>query len=311
MERERGFITKMLDTLTSTDKLVDLAGGVIVFSIRLMIALLVFIILRKLIDKIIDKYSEFNNKDNKSLHTFSRSMLKLSLNFVVIMIALLILGVKETAFVGLLGGAGLGIALALKDTLANFAGGVILILFKAYEIGDFIEIDGQKGTVHEINVFATIMNTVDNKRILVPNGLAAGNQIINYTKNKMRRVDILFGISYGADFREAIVILNDIADKHELINQSVERKIRLKELGDSSVNITFRVWCKSSDYWEVYYDVMEETKLRFDESGIGIPFPQMDVHLHKIDEEVEKKIRDEDQNIVTKEFQEIKGVEEK
>ncbi|MGB6128155.1 MAG: mechanosensitive ion channel domain-containing protein [Psychrilyobacter sp.] len=287
MTKTNTFFKKIYELLTNTDRFAELTETIILFSLRAIAAVLVFLIFRKIINILMKKYEKFDRKDsNKSLHTFSRSMLRLTLNFIAIMIALLIIGVKQTAFVGLLGGAGLGIGLALKDTLANFAGGVILIIFKAYEIGDFIEIDGQSGSVHEINVFATTLNTIDNKRILVPNGLATSHQIINYTKNKTRRVDLLFGISYNDDFKKAIKILTDLAEAHPQILQKIDKTIRLRELGDSSVNITFRVWCKSSDYWSVYYDIMESAKLKFDESGISIPFPQMDVHMHKTEKEI-------------------------
>lgn len=287
MTEKNTFLKKIYELLTNTDRFAGLVEQIILFSIRAIIAVLVFLVFRKIIDTLMKKYEQLDQKDsNKSLHTFSRSILRLSLNFIAIMIALLIVGVKQTAFVGLLGGAGLGIGLALKDTLANFAGGVILIIFKAYEIGDFIEIDGQSGSVHEINVFATTLNTIDNKRILVPNGLATSHQIINYTKNKMRRVDLLFGISYNDDFKKAIKILTEIAESHPQISQRIDKTIRLRELADSSVNITFRVWCKSEDYWGVYYDIMESAKLRFDEDGISIPFPQMDVHMHNPNKEI-------------------------
>jgi len=287
MTKTNTFFNKIYELLTDTNRFAELTEKIILFSLRAVIAVLVFLISRKIIDILMKKYEKLDRKDsNKSLHTFSRSILRLSLNFIAIMIALLIIGVKQTAFVGLLGGAGLGIGLALKDTLANFAGGVILIIFKAYEIGDFIEIDGQSGSVHEINVFATTLNTIDNKRILVPNGLATSHQIINYTKNKMRRVDLLFGISYTDDFKKAIKILTEIAEAHPQISQKIDKIIRLRELGDSSVNITFRAWCKSEDYWGVYYDIMESAKLKFDENGISIPFPQMDVHMHKTEKDI-------------------------
>ena len=282
MEEKNTFLIKIYELLTNTDRFAGLVEKIILFSIRAIIAVLVFIIFRKIINILMKKYEQLDKKDsNKSLHTFSISIFRLTLNFIAIMISLLIMGVKQTAFIGLLGGAGLGIGLAMKDTLANFAGGVILIIFKAYEIGDFIEIDGQRGSVHEINVFATTLNTIDNKRVLVPNGLATSHQIINYTKNKMRRVDLLFGISYDDDFKKAIKILTEIAESHPKISQKIEKTIRLRELGDSSVNLTFRVWCKSEDYWEIYYDVMESAKIKFDENSISIPFPQMDVHMNR------------------------------
>jgi small conductance mechanosensitive channel len=277
-------LNKIYDLLIDSDRFAEIIEKIILFSIRLIIAVLIFIVLRKIINIGMKKYEQLDREaSSKSLHTFSISIFRMTLNFIAIMIGLLIVGVKQTAFIGLLGGAGLGIALALKDTLANFAGGIILIVFRAYEIGDYIEINGQGGSVHEINVFATKLNTPDNKRILVPNGLASSNQIINYSKNKMRRVEHLFGISYNDDFKKALKILNDIAETHPKISQKIDKIIRLRELGNSSVNLTFRVWCKSEDYWAVYYDVLEEVKTKFDENDISIPFPQMDVHINKVE----------------------------
>ena len=284
MIEKENFFNKIYDLLIDVDKIAEVVEKFILFSIRVIVAILVFIILRKIINVVMKKYEELDRAaSSKSLHTFSISIFRMTLNFIAIMIALLIIGVKQAAFIGLLGGAGLGIALALKDTLANFAGGIILIVFRAYEIGDYIEIDGQGGSVHEINVFATKLNTPDNKRILVPNGLASSNKIINYSKNKMRRVEHLIGISYEDDFRKAIKILNDIAEAHPKISQKIDKTIRLRELGNSSVNLTFRVWCKSEDYWSVYYDVLEEVKTKFDENNISIPFPQMDIHMNRIE----------------------------
>lgn len=284
MIEKENFFNKIYDLLIDVDKIAEVVEKFILFSIRVIVAILVFIILRKIINVVMKKYEELDRAaSSKSLHTFSMSIFRMTLNFIAIMISLLIIGVKQTAFIGLLGGAGLGIALALKDTLANFAGGIILIVFRAYEIGDYIEIDGQGGSVHEINVFATKLNTPDNKRILVPNGLASSNKIINYSKNKMRRVEHLIGISYEDDFRKAIKILNDIAEAHPKISQKIDKIIRLRELGNSSVNLTFRVWCKSEDYWTVYYDVLEEVKTKFDENNISIPFPQMDIHMNRIE----------------------------
>ena len=284
MIEKENFFNKIYDLLIDVDKIAEVVEKFILFSIRLIVAILVFIILRKIINAVMKKYEKLDREaSSKSLHTFSISIFRMTLNFIAIMISLLIIGVKQAAFIGLLGGAGLGIALALKDTLANFAGGIILIVFRAYEIGDYIEIDGQGGSVHEINVFATKLNTPDNKRILVPNGLASSNKIINYSKNKMRRVEHLIGISYEDDFRKAIKILNDIAEAHPKISQKIDKTIRLRELGNSSVNLTFRVWCKSEDYWSVYYDVLEEVKTKFDENNISIPFPQMDIHMNRIE----------------------------
>ena len=273
-------LQRVYDLLLTPERVSKLIELTIIFSIRLIVAILIFFLLRKLVDILLKRTEKLNSKSkNKSVVTFSRSILRLTLNFIIIMIVLMVMGVKGTAFAGLLGGAGLGIGLAMKDTLSNFAGGMILIIFKAYDVGDFVEIDGQRGEVTGISVFATTMNTRDNKRIQIPNGLVTNTHIINYTRNKVRRVDILFGIAYEADFRQAVEILTKVAENHPMIYKTIEKTIRLKELGDSSVNITFRVWCKADNYWDVYYDVMEEVKTRFDEEGISIPFPQMDVHV--------------------------------
>ncbi|MCK5780210.1 MAG: mechanosensitive ion channel [Psychrilyobacter sp.] len=289
IENNNGFLSKLYQFFTSSDQIKQFAESSFVFLIKIFIALILFYILRYLMNFFINRYDNLKkHSTNKSLHTFSRSILRMTLNFVILMICLMVLGVKGAAFAGLLGGAGLGIGLALKDTLSNFAGGMILIIFKAYDVGDLIEIDGQIGEVQGINVFATTLNTRDNRKILIPNGLVTSTHILNYNRNKIRRVDMLFGIAYEADFREGISILTKIAESHPKIIQKIDKTIRLRELGDSSVNLVFRVWCKSTDYWDVYYDVMEAAKTEFDINGISIPFPQMDVHLHTNPENVEK-----------------------
>ena len=173
----------------------------------------------------------------------------------------------------------MGIGFALKDTLANFAGGLILLFFKPYKTGDFIEVSGKSGEVQGITVFSTELNTIDNKRIIVPNGILVANDITNYTKNKVRRVEILFGIGYKDDFRKAIEVLEGVATSQEKILQTIEKTIRVKTLGDSSVNILYRVWCRGDDYWDVYYDSIELAKESFDREGISIPFPQRDIHI--------------------------------
>ncbi|MGL5578763.1 MAG: mechanosensitive ion channel family protein, partial [Fusobacteriaceae bacterium] len=172
------------------------------------------------------------------------------------------------------------------DVLANFSGGVIILVFKPYKIGDFIEVGDKTGEVESISIFSTELNTIDNKKVFVPNGGIVMNHITNYSANKVRRVEIIFGIAYSDDFRKAIEILNTIADSHEKILHTVGKTIRVKELGNSSVNILYRVWCKNEDYWTVHFDSTEMAKEAFDRVGITIPFPQMDVHL--VEEKDEK-----------------------
>jgi len=290
-DNKDNFLHNLYDFFTNSQQITKFSEIFFVFFIKLFLAIILFYILRYVMNFFLNRYDNLQKKTpNKSLHTFSRSILRMTLNFVIIMICLMVLGVKGAAFAGLLGGAGLGIGLALKDTLSNFASGMILIIFKAYDVGDLIEIDGQIGEVQGISVFATTLNTRDNKKILIPNGLIAGTHILNYNRNKIRRVDLLFGIAYEADFRVGISILTKIAESHPKIIQRKEKTIRLRELGDSSVNLVFRVWCKSVDYWDVYYDVMEAAKTEFDANGISIPFPQMDVHLHTTAQNIENNI---------------------
>ena len=220
-------------------------------------------------------------KIEKSLIVFIVSVYKVLSYLILISIAFRILGINEASLATILGAAGVGIGFAAKDILGNFAGGLIILMFKPYKISDFIDIDGKNGEVQGISIFATEMNTVDNKKIIVPNGKIITTSIINYTANKVRRVEIEFGISYKSDFRKAIKLLSEISSNHDKVLQQIEKTIRVKSLSDSSVIILYRIWCKKEDYWDVYYDSIELAKDMFEREGIEIPFPQMDVHLKR------------------------------
>ena len=189
-------------------------------------------------------------------------------------------GVEMTSFIAVLGAAGLAVGLALQGTLQNFAGGVIILLFKPYKVGDYIETQGYAGTVKEIQIFTTIMHTPDNKVIIIPNSPIATGSLINYSAQETRRVDFTFGIGYGDDIEKAKKVLNNILDKHEKVMKDPLPFVRVVELADSSVNFAVRAWAKSADYWDVYLDVTEAVKKSFDKEGISIPFPQSDVHIY-------------------------------
>jgi small conductance mechanosensitive channel len=222
----------------------------------------------------------FQKKDiEPSLQTFLRSLISILIKVMVIITALYQLGIEMTSFVALLGAAGLAIGMAFSGTLSNFAGGVIILLFKPYRVGDFIQTQGETGIVKEILIFNTIMNTTDNKRIILPNGAIANGNITNFTMEKMRRVDFSYGIAYGDDFKVARDTLMRFIKEDDRILNEPEPFVALGSLGDSSVNITVRVWTSTENYWPVFFAMNERVYTEFSEHGLHIPFPQMDVHL--------------------------------
>jgi len=199
----------------------------------------------------------------------------------VILAALGKLGVQTTSFVAIVGAAGLAIGLALQGALANFAAGVLMLIFKPFKVGDYVEGGGTAGVVEEIQIFTTKLKTPDNKLIIVPNAKMTGDNITNYSAKEIRRVDFVFGVGYGDDIDKVKKVLEDVLSKEERILKDPPITIGLIELGDSSVNFAVRPWVKTSDYWGVYFDVNEAMKKRFDAEGITIPFPQRDIHMYQ------------------------------
>ena len=199
----------------------------------------------------------------------------------VILAALGKLGVQTTSFVAIVGAAGLAIGLALQGALANFAAGVLMLIFKPFKVGDYVEGGGTAGVVEEIQIFTTKLKTPDNKLIIVPNAKMTGDNITNYSAKEIRRVDFVFGVSYGDDIDKVKSVVEDVLSKEGRILKDPPVTIGLVELGDSSVNFAVRPWVKTTDYWSVYFDVNEAMKKRFDAEGISIPFPQRDVHMYQ------------------------------
>lgn len=193
------------------------------------------------------------------------------------------LGMQTTSLVAIVGAAGLAVGLALKDSLGNFASGVMLILFRPFKVGDYVEAGGTGGTVTEIRIFATLFTTPDNKVITVPNGSIMSDNITNYSAMPTRRVDMVFGVSYDANLAKVRQVLQELLDKDDRVLPEPAPVIVVGELADSSVNFLVRPWVNSGDYWPLKWDFTEAVKNRFDEEGIGIPFPQMDVHLDKVE----------------------------
>jgi len=273
----------MFDQL-SADKLQNLIETyVIPWGISGAQALVVFIIGKWLVAKISILVGKAlsRSKMDEMLIDFTQSLLNWALLLVVIIAALSQLGIDTTSLIALLGAAGLAIGLALKDSLSNFAAGVMLLVFRPFKLGDFISAAGIEGSVEKIHVFTTTVLTPDNKESIVPNSAIYGGVITNYSARANRRVDMVFGIGYGDDIKKAKDVLMNIITSHDKILADPAPLVALSELGDSSVNFTVRGWCKTADYWDVYFDCHEQVKLAFDEAGISIPFPQMDVHMDK------------------------------
>ena len=255
------------------------------YGLKIVGALVIFIVgkwvakwVQGLIVKLMNK-----NKIDATLVTFTESIVYIVLMIVVILAALNSLGVNTTSFAAILAAAGLAIGLALQGTLGNIGSGILLISFRPFSVGDVISVSGETGKVAAISMFATILHTPDNKVIIIPNAAITSGNITNFTANETRRLDLTFGIGYGDDLKLAKSVLEDIIRSDARVLADPAPFVGVKELGDSSVNFAFRPWVKSEDYWDVHFDMMEKVKLTFDEKGISIPYPQMDIHLNKID----------------------------
>lgn len=250
---------------------------------KILLALIIFIIGRLVAKGIVRVTAKVlgRSKLDTMIVGFITSILGAVLLLIVIIAALEPLGVDTTSLVALIGAAGLAIGLALQDSLKNFAAGFMLILFRPFKEGDFIEAAGVKGVAEKVSILTTIMRTVDNREIIVPNGNIFGNNIINFSARDTRRVDLVFGIGYDADLKLAKQLLCEMLEADERVLKDPAYVVAVSELADSSVNFVVRPWVKSSDYWDFHFDMQERVKLRFDEAGISIPFPQMDVHLQQ------------------------------
>jgi small conductance mechanosensitive channel len=254
--------------------------------VDIVIALAIFFVGRWVIKQLIKVLERVLRKSSVDdmLVNFIGSIANVVLLLFVIVASLNQLGVDTTSLIALLGAAGLAIGLSLQDSLKNFAAGVMLIIFKPFREGDFVEAAGVSAVVEKIQIFNSVMRTGDNREVIVPNGAIYSGVIINYSARDTRRVDMVFGIGYDDDLRKAKAVLTEIIEADERILKDPAPVIAVSELADSSVNFVVRPWVNSADYWAVLWETTEAVKLRFDEEGISIPYPQMDVHLHKQEE---------------------------
>ncbi len=216
-----------------------------------------------------------------SLQGFLRSIISILLKTLLFISVMGMVGIEATSFIAIIGAAGLAVGLALQGTLQNFAGGVMILLFKPYKVGDFVEGAGHMGVVKEIKIFTTILNTPDNKLIIIPNAQLSNSSLTNYSAMETRRVDFTFGIAYGDDFDKAREVLTALINADDRILKDPEPFIALSALADSSVNIVVRVWTAGADYWGVFFDMNEKVYKTFGQHGLNFPFPQLDVHLEK------------------------------
>lgn len=265
-------------------KLYQENNAVIVGYFLQFIAAIVIFYVGRIVAKVVKRLIEralLARHIDKAVVSFMASIVYAILLIATVLMALSQVGVETTSFIAILGAAGLAIGLALQGSLANFASGILIILFRPFKSGDYIDAGGVSGTVDKIEIFQTIMTTPDNKRVIVPNAKITGGPITNYSAEATRRVDILVGIAYDADLRLAKKLLEEIINADERVLPAPKPLIAVAALADSSVNIHVRPWVNAADYWGMYWDTLEKIKLTFDEHGIGIPFPQMDVHIKK------------------------------
>jgi small conductance mechanosensitive channel len=254
------------------------------YGIQLLLAIVVYIAGNFIIKKVLKLVALALTKKEVevTLHQFLLSILGTLLKAIQIIVFASMIGIQTASLIAVLGAAGLAVGLALQGSLANFAGGVLILLFRPFKNGDAIRAQGYVGSVEEIQIFNTILKTFDNQRIIIPNGLLSNGCVTNINVNGTRRVDMVFGISYDDDITQAKTLLRSLieADERVLKDQAVD--IWVGEHGDSSVNLFVRPWAKAEDYWGIYFDMMEKVKVEFDKAGLSIPYPQQDVHMHQV-----------------------------
>jgi len=255
------------------------------YGVQLILALAIFIVGKwvvKRIASIVQRILAKNNVDPAIEH-FVSSLVSWTLLFFVVIASLGQLGIQTASFVAILGAAGLAVGLALQGSLANFAAGVLILIFRPFKVGDFIEVAGVSGVVQKIQIFTTELHSPDNKKIIVPNGGVISGNITNYSANETRRVDMVFGIGYSDDIDAAKAVLQSVVASEPRVLREPAPTIAVVELADSSVNLVCRPWVNTADYWDVYFNITEAAKKALDAQGISIPFPQRDIHIHNAD----------------------------
>lgn len=248
-------------------------------GLTLLYALVVLFIGLKVIRhlvKMIDMAFQKSTMD-KTVRLFLESLIRMALKVVLLITVASMLGVEMTTFITLFGAMGLAVGLALQGSLSNFAGGVLILVLKPFVVDDYIDGGGHSGIVTRITIFYTYLTTLDNKQIVIPNGILSNGSIINYSANDTRRVDLVFGVGYESSTEQVKALIHQVIQDHELIMDMPEPFVRMSSHGDSAIEFTVRVWCKATDYWAVHFDLMERVKASFDANNINIPYPHVQV----------------------------------
>ncbi|WP_291255754.1 mechanosensitive ion channel family protein [Fusobacterium sp.] len=280
----KNFFSEVLEKLTNKTYLVDLTVGWIFFIIKVIACVVIYYIALRFIRKLLPLLDRATSKENvnKSLGSFLRSIFNVGMHALLITICLLVLGVKESSLFAFFGTLGIGVGLALKDNLSNLAGGIIILIFKSYCVGDEVKIAGEVGYIHEIDVFFTSIRTHNGDIVMVPNGMVVSNKLINYNKTPTRRLKLIIGVDYNCNLDVARKALEDILNKNQYVLKEPKPYTHVDSYGDSSINIALKGWIPNEHYWKVYKETLNEIKPALDAVNISIPFPQMDVHLNGV-----------------------------
>jgi small conductance mechanosensitive channel len=278
--------TPIVDTLSHAEQwLTNNSDLLIQYGVNIISALLILFIGNLIVKGVANSVSKVLHKKkmDKAVIEFIHGLVRYLLFVIVLIAALGRVGVQTASVVAVIGAAGLAIGLALQGSLSNFAAGVLIVAFRPFKSGDYVEIGGVAGSVDSIQIFQTVLTTPDNKMVVVPNGSVIGSPITNYSRHATRRVDLMIGVSYGANLQQTKELLTKICESDERVLKEPGVQVGVHTLADSSVNFVVRPWVKTADYWSVYFDLMQAIKEGLDKEGIEIPFPQMDVHLNKVE----------------------------
>ncbi|HDY7621180.1 TPA: small-conductance mechanosensitive channel MscS [Vibrio vulnificus] len=281
-----GIDTSLVDGLNQAETwLTNNSDLLIQYGVNIISAIVILFIGNIIVKAVANSVSKVLNKKemDKAVVEFIHGLVRYLLFVIVLIAALGRVGVETASVVAVIGAAGLAVGLALQGSLSNFAAGVLIVAFRPFKSGDYVEIGGVAGSVEAIQIFQTVLKTPDNKMVVVPNSGVIGGAITNYSRHATRRVDLMIGVSYKSDLKKTKQVIRETLEKDARILKDPDMTIGVVALADSSVNFVVRPWCKTEDYWNVYFDSMQTIKEALDANGIEIPFPQMDVHLNKVD----------------------------
>ncbi len=278
--------TPLVDGLSNAEQwLTDNSDLFIQYGVNIISALIILFIGNIIVKAVANSVAKVlqKKKMDRAVVEFIHGLVRYLLFVIVLIAALGRLGVQTASVVAVIGAAGLAVGLALQGSLSNFAAGVLIVAFRPFKSGDYVEIGGVAGSVDSIQIFQTVLTTPDNKMVVVPNGSVIGSPITNYSRHATRRIDLMIGVSYGADLQKTKELLTKICESDERVLKEPGVQVGVHTLADSSVNFVVRPWVSTADYWNVYFDLMQAIKEGLDKEGIEIPFPQMDVHMNKVE----------------------------